>query len=260
MADAHIQCVVIGAGVVGLAVASRLARQGVQVMVLERHDLIGSETSSRNSEVIHAGIYYPQGSLKAQLCVNGKQQLYAYCDKFNIPYRRCGKIIVATHDEQIATVQAYIGKAADNGVHDLRWLSAAQVNTLEPQVRTVGGVLSPSTGIIDSHAFMLSLQGELERHGGQIAFNTAVEKITTGTGGSELHTDGFTLGCDWLINSAGLSAPAADGKSTLCGTGVLCQGALLCLLRFPAFFASYLSCGRRRRVRCPRYPGSCRAG
>ncbi|MEE4282682.1 MAG: FAD-dependent oxidoreductase, partial [Pseudomonadales bacterium] len=160
-----VECVVVGAGVVGLAVAAELARAGREVVVLEQHDCIGSETSSRNSEVIHAGIYYPQGSRKADLCVRGKQLLYRHCDQFDVPYKQCGKVIVAADQTQIDTVQGYIDKAAANGVDDLSWLSAAELAELEPEVACVGGVLSPSTGIIDSHAYMLSLQGELERCG-----------------------------------------------------------------------------------------------
>jgi len=208
MHEDSVQCVVVGAGVVGLAVASRLARRGVEVVVLEQHELIGSETSSRNSEVIHAGIYYPAGSLKARLCVVGKHMLYAYCEEFAVPHQRCGKIIVAAGDHQIETVKSYISKAAANGVDDLRWLDAAEVHALEPEVRTVGGVLSPSTGLIDSHAYMLSLQGELEQHGGMLALQTPVEKIVADAGEHIVYTPGYALRCRWVINAAGLQAPA----------------------------------------------------
>lgn len=201
-----VECVVVGAGVVGLAIAAELARSGREVVVLEQHDCIGSETSSRNSEVIHAGIYYPQGSLKAELCVQGKQLLYRYCDAFDVPYKRCGKLIVAVHDGQAEIVQGYIDKAAANGVADLRWLSAREVAELEPEVACVGGVLSPSTGIIDSHAFMLSLQGQLERAGGIIAFQTHVESVKADPMPLVCTTD-FELQADWFINCAGLHAP-----------------------------------------------------
>ncbi len=213
MADGEADVVVIGAGVVGLAVAARLAAAGREVIVLEQHDLIGSETSSRNSEVIHAGIYYPAGSRKAQLCVAGKHKLYDYCERFAVPYRRCGKIIVATREDQIATVKGYVQQAAANGVPDLEWLSAEQIRQLEPNVRTVGGVLSPSTGIIDSHAFMLSLQGELESYGGTVALQTRVAKVERGQGRNLVHTPGFSLGCNWVINAAGLSAPSLAAGS-----------------------------------------------
>ncbi len=204
----HVDCIVIGAGVVGLACARRLAAAGREVVVLEQHELIGSETSSRNSEVIHAGIYYPTGSLKAKLCVAGKHQLYDYCAEHQVPYRRCGKIIVATHAEQHATLEEYRRQAAANGVTDLSWLSQAQVQALEPAVAAVAGLLSPSTGIIDSHAFMLSLQGELERHGGMIAFNTPVNEVTTmGNARLAVTTPEMCLETGCVVNSAGLTAP-----------------------------------------------------
>ncbi|MEM7000463.1 MAG: NAD(P)/FAD-dependent oxidoreductase [Pseudomonadota bacterium] len=200
-----VDCVVIGAGVVGLAVAARLARDNREVLVLEQHDLIGSETSSRNSEVIHAGIYYPANSAKARLCVRGKAKLYEYCAAHGVPHQRCGKIIVAAEQHQVDTVTSYLAKAAANGVHDLRWLDAAEIAELEPEVRSVGGVLSPSTGIIDSHAYMLALQGELEARSGMVVLNTRVERIE----GAPLtvHTADMSLACDWLINAAGLHAP-----------------------------------------------------
>src|SRR3989338_8994500 len=151
MADA-VDCVVVGAGVVGLAVARALALQGREVMVLEALDAIGTGTSSRNSEVIHAGIYYPQGSLKARLCVEGKELLYDYCAQRGIGHSRCGKLIVATHASQIPQLQAIIAKAAANGVPDLVLLTREQARALEPELDCVAAVLSPSTGIVDSHA------------------------------------------------------------------------------------------------------------
>lgn len=204
----HVDCVVVGAGVVGLAIAASLAQAGREVLVLEQHDLIGSETSSRNSEVIHAGIYYPTGSLKAQLCVAGKKLLYDHCDEFNVPYQRCGKVIVAVQDHQVGIVQDYAEHAQANGVHDLAWLNAEQVVELEPEVVAVAGILSPSTGIVDSHAFMLSLQGILEGSGGMIAFNTKVVSCRREHNVVVLESNDFTLSTDWLINSAGFSAPA----------------------------------------------------
>jgi L-2-hydroxyglutarate oxidase LhgO len=203
----HVECVVIGAGVVGLAVAARLAQHGVEVVVLEQHDCIGSETSSRNSEVIHAGIYYPSGSEKARLCVRGKALLYEYCEAFGVAYKRCGKIIVASRDAQIATVKGYIEQALQNGVDDLLWLSQAEVEALEPQVQTVGGVMSPSTGIIDSHSFMLSLQGELEKAGGTLAFQTKVTNVEQNDK-PVVRTPDMELQTNWLVNCGGLSAPS----------------------------------------------------
>ena len=203
----RVEIVVIGAGVVGLAVAAELAKKGREVLVLEQHDAIGTETSSRNSEVIHAGIYYPKDSLKAQMCVRGKELLYAYCEDRKIPYRRCGKIIVACSDDQVPVVNNYIEKAAGNGVNDLRWVDTKEIYDLEPNVNAIGGVMSPSTGIIDSHAYMLSLQGDLEAHGGMIAFCTKVTGIASRTNGGVVNTLDFNLGANWIINSAGLSAP-----------------------------------------------------
>ena len=199
-----VDCVVIGAGVVGLAVAAELAGKGLEVVVLEQHDCIGSETSSRNSEVSHAGIYYPTGSVKARLCVRGKGLLYEYCENYKVPFTRCGKIIVAAHDGQRATVEQYIDKGHANDVHDLHWIDADQVAELEPAVRSVGAVMSPSTGIIDSHGFMVSLQGQLEAAGGMVALQTPVTRIEAGP---VVHTPDFTLAADRVINSAGLQAP-----------------------------------------------------
>ena len=168
----QVDCVVIGAGVVGLAVARALALRGREVMVLEAADAIGTGTSSRNSEVIHAGIYYPQGSLKARLCVVGKDMLYAYAQERGIAHQRCGKLIVATDETQIPQLHAIQAKAAANGVHDLQWLDANQAQALEPQLACVVALLSPSTGIVDSHAYMLALQGDLEHAGGLVALNS----------------------------------------------------------------------------------------
>ncbi|MGH6905451.1 MAG: NAD(P)/FAD-dependent oxidoreductase, partial [Geminicoccaceae bacterium] len=161
----RVDCVVIGAGVIGLAVARQLAMSGREVLVLEAAGMIGTETSSRNSEVIHAGIYYPTGSLKARTCVAGKQRLYAYCAERGIPHRRCGKLIVAASEEQKAALEDIRARAVANGVGDLEWLEPEAVNTLEPEVSCTAALLSPSTGIIDSHALMLAFQGDAEDHG-----------------------------------------------------------------------------------------------
>lgn len=202
-----VDCIVIGAGVVGLAVAAAIAKTGREVIVLEQHELIGSETSSRNSEVIHAGIYYPANSLKARFCVRGKQLLYAYCANRGVAHRRCGKVIVATNEAQRSTVEQYIGKAATNGVDDLYWVDAQQLARLEPEVVGIGGVVSPSTGIVDSHAFMLSLQGDLESSGGTLALACPVQSIAQQRGANVVHTQDFCVAADWVINSAGLRAP-----------------------------------------------------
>ncbi|MCZ6710514.1 MAG: NAD(P)/FAD-dependent oxidoreductase [Gammaproteobacteria bacterium] len=208
----NVECLVVGAGVIGLACARALAEAGREVVVVERNDVIGAEISSRNSEVIHAGIYYPTGSHKARLCVAGKRQLYAYCDQRGVPHRQCGKIIVATDRAQIAVLEGYQKQAEANGVA-LRWLDEPSLRELEPQLRAVAGLLSDTTGIIDSHAFMLSLRGDLERAGGVIAFNTEVYDLQQSPDDRlEVTTGSMTVACRWLINCAGLQAPDLAGQ------------------------------------------------
>lgn len=202
-----LDCVVIGAGVVGLACAARLAEAGRDVLVLEQHELIGSETSSRNSEVIHAGIYYPTGSEKARLCVAGKEKLYDYCERFAVPHARCGKVIVAVTDEQTVVLEGYRLQAEQNGAGNLSWLDQKSLGELEPNVQGVSALLSPTTGIIDSHSYMLSLQGRLEANGGMIAFGTRVLGLDERGGRPVVVVEGDTLECQVLINSAGLAAP-----------------------------------------------------
>lgn len=202
-------CAVIGAGVVGLAVARALALHGREVMVLEAEGAIGTGTSSRNSEVIHAGIYYPQGSSKARLCVEGKRLLYDYAGQRSVPHRRCGKLIVATSDAQVAQLAGIMAKAAANGVDDMVLLSGAEARAMEPQLACTAALLSPSTGIIDSHAFMLSLQGDLENAGGVVALKSAVAEARCERGGIVLAmADGTRLRCSSVVNAAGLMAPA----------------------------------------------------
>ncbi|HBP15540.1 MAG TPA: FAD-dependent oxidoreductase [Gammaproteobacteria bacterium] len=200
-------CIVIGAGVVGLAVARALARNGREVLVLERQNAFGTETSSRNSEVIHAGIYYPTGSLKARMCVRGKELLYEYCENYRVPCERIGKIIVATSARQFETLRDYQRKAKENGAGELPWLSQRDVEKLEPAVLCRAAVLSPSTGIIDSHSFMLSLLGDLEAHNGIISYLTEVSAINTNSG-ITVRCDGFELAPQVLVNSTGLDAVA----------------------------------------------------
>ena len=168
--------IVIGAGVIGLAVARELAMHGRQVIVIERNAAIGQETSSRNSEVIHAGIYYATDSLKARLCVAGKERLYDYCREKDIPHQRCGKVIVAISEAQEPALAALREQASANGVNDLEWLDAAELQAREPAVQGAAGLWSPSSGIIDSHAFMLALQGDLEHHGGAVALVSEVRE------------------------------------------------------------------------------------
>lgn len=206
----RVDCVVIGAGVVGLAVAAKLAQHGRQVVLLEQHKTIGAEISSRNSEVIHAGIYYPPGSLKAKLCVRGKQLLYDYCDQFHVPFKRLGKLVVASTSEQEVVLDRYARQAKMNGVFDLRKIDRHELLELEPEVRAVSALFSPSTGIVDSHQFMLSLQGQLEAHGGVVSLDTRVNRIgSSNRGRNVIHveTDNMTLAANWVINAGGLHAP-----------------------------------------------------
>ena len=204
----QVDSVVVGAGVVGLAAARALALQGREVLVLEAADAIGTQTSSRNSEVIHAGIYYPQGSLKARLCVQGKQMLYDYCAERGIGHRRCGKFIVATAPEQVAQLQGIIAKAAANGVDDLVLLTRDEARALEPALECVAAVHSPSTGIVDSHGLMLALQGDLENAGGMVAFNSPLARARVTAQGIELTAhDGTQLRARTVVNAAGVNAP-----------------------------------------------------
>ena len=204
--------VVIGAGVVGLAVARGLARAGRDVLVLERHDVIGSETSSRNSEVIHAGLYYRTGSLKAQLCVRGKALLYKHCAEYGVPHQRIGKIVVATSKAQFAVLESYQRQARINEAGELPWLDRAAVLALEPEVDALAGVYSESTGIIDSHAYMLSLVGDLEAAGGTIAFHAEATALQRWPGGVRVRCDDFALDAALVVNAAGLNAPAMAAR------------------------------------------------
>ncbi|RST53210.1 NAD(P)/FAD-dependent oxidoreductase [Variovorax sp. MHTC-1] len=202
-------CAVIGAGVVGLAVARALAQKGREVIVLEAEGAIGTGTSSRNSEVIHAGIYYPEGSLKARLCVEGKQLLYDYATKRGLPHRRCGKLIVATAPAQVAQLEAIAAKARANGVDDLVLLSREEARAMEPNLECLAALHSPSTGIVDSHALMLSLQGDLEDAGGVVALKSAVVRAECADDAIVLLAqDGTALHCNSVVNAAGLAAPA----------------------------------------------------
>jgi L-2-hydroxyglutarate oxidase LhgO len=213
--------VVVGAGVVGLACARVMAARGLEVVVLEAAHMIGTGVSSRNSEVIHAGIYYPKGSLKARACVEGRQMLYDYCRERAIGHERCGKLIVATSADQLADLERIKELAAGNGVHDLRVVSAEEACGMEPSLSCVGALVSPSTGIVDSHSLMLSLQGDAEARGACVVFNTPVlsyevlqgrvRPSSAGGGGHiRVRTGGaqpMEMDCDVLVNAAGLFAP-----------------------------------------------------
>lgn len=212
-----IQCVVIGAGVVGLACAAALADAGREVLVLERNHAIGEETSARNSEVIHAGIYYPRGSLKARLCVAGKQRLYNYCESRHVPTGRIGKLIVATRAEDIDTLHELKRRGSDNGVNDLELLDPVAVNRLEPALACHGALLSPSTGIVDSHQLMLSLRGELESGGGMVSIGSRVLSLegSEDSGGFQLRIESgdeeLTITAREVVNAAGHHAVALAG-------------------------------------------------
>jgi len=206
-----IDCIVIGAGVVGLAVARELAQAGREVLVAEAAEAFGTGTSSRNSEVIHAGIYYPAGSLKARLCVQGRQMLYEYCAARGISHRRTGKLIVATDPGQAPQLEGIAARALANGVSDLRRLDRAQALALEPALECSAALLSPSTGIVDSHGLMLALLGDAENAGAQAVFHTPLERAAVRPrGGFDLEFGGgeaMRLSCGVLVNAAGLQAP-----------------------------------------------------
>lgn len=201
---------VVGAGVVGLAVARQLALSGRQVMVLEKLDRFGEGISSRNSEVIHAGIYYPAGSLKAELCVRGKTLLYDYCGARNISHQRIGKLIVATSAEEDAMLAGIQQRASENGVDDLEVLDAPQVLALEPMVRATSALMSPSTGIISAAELMTAFLGDIEGAGGALACHAEVTAVyredQTFVLNVEIEQQSFQLGCRSLINCAGLDA------------------------------------------------------
>lgn len=203
-----VECVVIGAGAVGLACARALALRGHEVLVLERHQAIGTEVSARNSEVIHAGIYYPAGSLRARLCVEGRHQLNAYMQAHHVAHRHCGKLIVASNEAQMDALAEIAARGRANGVTDLRDLTGAEVKALEPALAAHAALLSPSTGIMDAHGLMLALRGDLEDHGGTIAFGAGLVRAEAGREGFALEVGETRLNCRILINSAGLHAPS----------------------------------------------------
>lgn len=205
----EVETAVVGGGVIGLAIARALAASGHEVVLLERHAMVGSETSSRNSEVIHAGIYYPPGSMRAQLCVAGKDMLYRFCNENGVTHRLYGKLLVATQSAELERLEALATYARSNGVSDLRRLSSEDVHVLEPDVACIAAYLSPSTGVIDSHGLMLALQGHIEAQGGAIVLNTAVQNIETRGGIFTLQTlsngsEAGTLTARNVVLAAGL--------------------------------------------------------
>ncbi len=205
----RVECVVVGAGVIGLAVARALATAGREVLVLERSRAIGTGTSSRNSEVVHGGLYYTPGSLKARLCVSGRRLLHAYCAERGIAQRKLGKFVVGTRPEHEAKLAQILATAQANGVENIDWIEPRAAIAAEPALRCLAALHSRETGIVDSHGLMLALQGDLERAGGTIAFDAPLERATRAGGHWRLATGGaapFALACDWLVNCAGLQA------------------------------------------------------
>ena len=203
-----VDCVVIGAGVVGLAVARALAMAGREVVILEAEDAIGTHTSSRNSEVIHAGIYYPQGSLKARSCVEGRRRLYEYCESHGVPYKRCGKLIVAASAAQQEELLGIRTKAHANGVTDVVEIPAAEAMRMEPALHCVAALHSPSTGIIDSHALMLAYLGDAEDAGAMLGLQSPLDRVILSDSGFEVHSGETGIRSRLLINSAGFRAPS----------------------------------------------------
>ena len=211
----QVDCVVIGAGVIGLAVAREMALQGRETILLEREAAFGTISSARNSEVIHAGIYYPKDSLKAKLCVAGNRLLYEYCRSHQVATQPYGKLIVASDETQVDALQAILYKAQNNGVPEIKMLSGVEAKALEPNLKCSAAILSSSTGIVDSHGYMLSLLGGFEDAGGMIAYQSPLISAKpvgqNAAGGFELvigGDDGMRIQTRWLINCAGMSAPA----------------------------------------------------
>jgi L-2-hydroxyglutarate oxidase LhgO len=203
----HCEIAVIGAGVVGLAIARALALAGREVVILEQETRFGSHTSSRNSEVIHAGLYYPTGSLKARFCVEGGRRLYEYCRSHQIEHRRCGKLVVGRGAAQASAIEAIAAQAAANGADAVRLVDGAELRALEPELRAEIGLVSPATGIVDSHGLMLSLLGEATAQGAVIAYDSRVRQIALEPDRAELGLDGATLSARLVVNAAGLTAP-----------------------------------------------------
>jgi L-2-hydroxyglutarate oxidase LhgO len=211
----HVDALVIGAGVIGLAIARELALAGHEVIVIDQAEGIGTGTSSRNSEVIHAGLYYPRGSLKAALCVDGRQALYAYCASHGVAQRRCGKLVVAVNDAEVPGLEALLAQALANGVTDAVLIDGRTAQAMEPAVRCVAALHSPSTGIIDSHAYMLALQGDAEDRGALFAFHSPFEGAAVTGDGFHVRIGGaepMRLSTRLLINAAGLQACAVAAR------------------------------------------------
>jgi L-2-hydroxyglutarate oxidase LhgO len=226
VSGADVDVLVVGGGAVGLACGAALSRRGRRVVVLERHGGLARETTSRNSGVIHAGIYYPAGSLKAELCVEGRERLYARCERESLPHRQFGKVIVATSDAEVRVLEELLAKGRTNGAPGLELVDGAEVVRREPCVRAVAGLLSPRTGIVDAHAFCLSLAAELEREGGTVLLHNALESIERSAAGFRVSAraegeDAVSVECGAVVNAAGLSA---DRVAALAGIDVDAAG------------------------------------
>lgn len=240
--EAEIEAVVVGAGAVGLACAAAMARAGIEVLVLETAGQIGSGISARNSEVIHAGIYYPTGSLRHRLCVHGRRMLYPFLERSGVAHQRVGKLIVATNAQEEAQISAIRTRGEENGVEGLVPLSGAEARTLEPNLNCVSALLSPETGIMDAHGYMRALQGEVERHGGAIAFGAPLLRGEAGRDGFTLETGGaapMRLRCRKLVNAAGLYAQdvarALGVAADAIPKRVLAKGSYFSCVGAPAF-------------------------
>jgi len=210
------QVLVVGAGVVGLAIARAAARKGHEVIVAEATHGIGNGVSSRNSEVIHGGMYYPASSLRAFHCPRGRRMLYEFCATYGVPHRKCGKFIVATEDAEISKMEAILKLGIENGVENFEMIDGAAARAAEPELNCVAALHSPETGIIDSHQLMVALQGDLEDRGGVIAFGTKIERITRNQAGWMIHYSGDSAGelsVDAVINSAGIGAQRLARKT-----------------------------------------------
>jgi L-2-hydroxyglutarate oxidase LhgO len=237
------QVLVVGAGVIGLAVARAAALRGHEVIVAEAAGAIGTGISSRNSEVIHAGMYYPTGSLRARHCVRGRLLLYGYCAAHGVPHRKCGKLIVATDAAEAAKVESIHAQGLRNEVEGLRLIDGAEARALEPALSCIGALLSPETGIIDTHAFMLALRGDLEDRGGMIAFHTTIENLERTARGWRIRFGGKEAGVlevDALVNAAGLGAQAlarrtAGYPAARAPRLVLCKGSYFSYAGRPVF-------------------------
>jgi L-2-hydroxyglutarate oxidase LhgO len=205
------QVLVVGAGVVGLAVARAAALRGHDVIVAEATGGIGNGVSSRNSEVVHAGIYYPTGSLRARHCTRGRRLLYDFCASHGVAHRKCGKLIMATDAAELAKVETLLAQGETNGVEGLEMIGGNAARALEPDLACIGALLSPESGVVDSHAYMLALSGDLEDRGGSIAFETPVERMSHASGQWQVQfggRDAGTVAFDAVVNSAGLGAQA----------------------------------------------------